>query len=77
MTFKASESTNWIRVFINDTLHLCVNKSRLNGLQAWRYGSEYCIEFYYENSSIFCSYDNEDMWKEILNLFSDKLFIFK
>lgn len=73
MIFKIDENTDWIRVFINDTLHLMVNK-KFVGMQSWKYEKEYCIEFHYENTSIFCSYDKREIWEEILKLLSDRLF---
>lgn len=78
MNLRINENTDWIRIFINEKLHLLINKNKLNGFQSWKYnGTEYCIEFHYENSTIFCSYDNEEMWTQILALFADRIFCVK
>lgn len=50
MDFKMKENNDWIKVYINDTLHLFLNKKKLSGFQSWKFGKEeWCIEFSYPN----------------------------
>lgn len=75
MEFKLEEINDWIKVYINGTLHLFLNKKKLSGFQSWKFGKkEWCIEFSYPNSTIFCAYDDEEKWKSILALLDKNLF---
>lgn len=75
MTYKISESNGWAKIYINDILHLLINKKKLTGIQSWKYDEEWCIEIYYDTSTIFCAYDNAEMWMQILCLLNDRLLV--
>lgn len=65
MSISLKENNEWIRIFINEILHLMFKKKDFMGLQSWKFKEEYNIQFYLKDSKdILCSYDNEEIWKK-------------
>lgn len=56
-----------IRVYFGDLLHLHVKRSKLLGIQSWRYGdNNYFIEFTMEGNAIVCEYDDNEKFSAVL-----------
>lgn len=57
-----------IKVLFGGTIHLSLRRSKLLGLQSWRYGeSNYFIEFTMAGGGVITSeYDDVEKWKVIL-----------
>lgn len=65
-----------LKIFINDILHLSIEKKNYRGLQSWISGSlyhNYYIELYIKDIKIRLEYDKEDIWKTILDLLNKNL----
>lgn len=59
----------YIKIYINDLLHLSIKVSEYIGIQSWIYpGSTtpYNIEYYTKSKKILTQYDSIEKWKTIL-----------
>ena len=57
-----------LRIYINDTLHLYIQRSQLGPFQAWRDGPKhFSIEYHLANGQkLLTEYDTPEKWKAIL-----------
>lgn len=76
--FKLSIADNQIKIYLNDTLHLCLKQDELIGIQSWVKGDthqSYWIEYTLKDREILTGYDCIEKWKEVLKLLdSNNLF---
>lgn len=57
-----------IKIVFNGSLHLHVKKSKLLGVQSWRYGdNNFFIEYIMDGNTITTEYDDVDKFKFILS----------
>lgn len=56
----------FIRVRIDDVLHLHIDRTRLLAVQSWKYPGRYTIEFTTECGTVLCEYASETTWLLIL-----------
>jgi len=58
---------NYLKIFIDDTLHLAVDTTKLRGIQAWLYTEDFLyIQYYLSDTKIKCEYNSPKIWKEVL-----------
>jgi hypothetical protein len=56
-----------LRIYFGDTLHLHVKRSKLLGVQSWRYGeNNYSIEYTMDGNNILTEYDDKEKFEAIL-----------
>lgn len=57
-----------IKIRFGGVLHAHITKSKLLGVQSWRYGpKKFSIEYVMVGGSILTEYDSEQKWKTILH----------
>ena len=57
-----------IRVYINDTLHIDVQRSKLRGIGSWQWANGYfAIEFIFERNRMLVEYETRERWKAVLD----------
>lgn len=60
-----------IKIFVNNTIHICINQKQFLGVQSWVTNNRWYIEFYCKgNKKILCEYDSIKKWNKILSLLS-------
>jgi len=73
--YRLEENSSQVKIFINDVMHLLINKKKLVGIQSWKYGhEEYVIEISYDTCNTCCSYDTKEKWENVLKLISESLY---
>ena len=75
---KITVQTNFtsVKIYFNDILHLCFDRSKLVGLQSWVEGKDvyrYRIEYTFDDNVILTEYDDKEKFNTILKEM-DKLF---
>lgn len=56
-----------IRVYIDETLHIDIRRSKLQSISAWRWANGYfAIEFILDRNRMLLEYETEDLWKAVL-----------
>lgn len=74
LKYKITTNGSFLKVFINNLLHICVVQKDIIGIQSWLEGSNwYVIEIYTTNKTIKCEYDDYEKWSKILNLLNQNL----
>jgi hypothetical protein len=70
LKFKNEIKGNFVRIYINDTLHVMFKTEEFIGIQSYINDDDvHCIEVYTKNQKILLEYDTKEKWKEILKLF--------
>lgn len=64
---------NTIKIYIDNILHIHIERDRFLGLQSWRWNSKFVIEFTLTTNTIVTEYEDIDMWKTILDLLDKNL----
>lgn len=60
---------SFVKIYIDDLLHLSFKQQDFAGIQSWKEGANwYDIEYYLGDTKILCAYDDFDKWKAILKL---------
>jgi hypothetical protein len=58
---------SYIKIYIDELLHLSAPKEDIVGFQSYLQGHIYCIKYYLRNNSeILCEYEKRELWEEIL-----------
>ena len=70
--------SRFTKIYINDILHLAIDRSKLIGLQTWKNDtnnvSVYYVEFYFDGEkSIRSEYNEIDKFKKIMELLDNAL----
>jgi hypothetical protein len=74
--YEVTVNGRTLRIYINEVLHLAIDREKFIGLQSWIEEVDwFCIEYYYLGSDpILSEYDDFEKWKEILRLVNQNLF---
>lgn len=73
MNYRAETKHGWLKIYINDLLHVAVKIKDLSGVQSYFRGEEwFCIEFYTEKI-ILCEYNSKEKWIAVLKLIENNL----
>lgn len=64
-----------IRIYINGILHLRLPRDKNTKLQSWIEGhtKQFIIEIWCANHQDLMSYDNKELWKDILKILDENL----
>lgn len=74
MTVTVDLAFDSLRVRFGTVLHLHVKRSKLLGIQSWRYGEKnYFIEYTMEGNAITCEYDDKEKFEAILKRLDELL----
>lgn len=75
MRYNLIKEYPFIKIYINDILHLKFKEREFLGIQSWKEGKElFCIEYYFQNDQVILSeYDEMEKWIEILKLIEKEL----
>lgn len=66
-TVQVIESHQWIKVYINNLLHVAVHRDQWIGVHSWLEGQErWCIDWELKDKTINSEYNKEDLWRQIL-----------
>ena len=70
--------SNYIKIYINDVLHLAINRKKLDNVQTWKNDtndqSVFYIEFSYRNGDkVMSEYNDSEKFKSIVKLIDDNL----
>jgi hypothetical protein len=70
--------SNNIKIYINNILHLSINRNLLCGVQSWidvtNNISIYSIEFYFKDSTkMLCQYNEKEKWENIIKNIDNNL----
>lgn len=68
MYIRLEKDFYWISIYINDVLHVLLDRSMFIGIQSWLEGDDkYVIEYYFkEGASITTEYNSKDKFEFIL-----------
>lgn len=68
MSLTVEQDFDSIRIKFGDVLHVLIWRSKLLGVQSWRYGpKKFSIEYAMMGGNILTEYDDETKWKTILS----------
>jgi hypothetical protein len=62
-----------LKIFIDETLHLYLDKDKLLGIQSWISNDKYLIEYTLIGNTITTEYNSHEKWVFILNLLNENL----
>ena len=71
ITIKSEFSV--LKLFIDGTLHLYLDKDKLLGFQSWISNDKYLIEYTLVGNTITTEYNSHEKWEFILNLLNENL----
>lgn len=68
-TYNLTFQNGYIKIYINDLLHVYFKSSNLVHIQTWVADSKFAIEYTFrEGENLFSEYDEIDKWKEVIKL---------
>lgn len=74
MTFDLKIKGSWVKIYIDNILHVQFKQQDFEGIQSWKEGPNWFdIEYYIKNRSMLTAYDDVNKWKEILKLIDERL----
>lgn len=74
LKYKLTTKGGFLKIFINEILHIAIKQVDIMGVQSWKEGSGYyVIRFYTKNRKITCEYDDIEKWSKILGLLNQNL----
>lgn len=70
--------SNYLKIYINDILHLAINREKLDNVHTWKNDtndqSVYYLELFYNNGTrVMTEYNNAEKFKSIIKLIDDNL----
>ena len=70
MKYEFKYDYPYVKIYINDFLHLKFNKLEFIGAQSWVSGNDlFCIEYSFKNDqTILSEYDSQEKWIGVLEL---------
>lgn len=71
ITIKSEFSV--LKIFIDGSLHLYLDKDKLLGIQSWISNDKYLIEYTLVGNAITTEYNSHEKWIFILNLLNENL----
>lgn len=67
ISVRVERKTDFVKIFINDLLHVQFRAEELYSLQTWMEGKEqFWIRYYLKSGVMNCYYYNQDLWKSII-----------
>jgi len=67
--YEVKIHNNYIKIYLDDTLHVAIKQSDLIGIHAYKNADcTYCIEYHTPTKMIVCEYNTPEKWKSILKL---------
>lgn len=74
MTTRLEIKGKYVKVYINELLHLMFDHQSFQGFQSWKEAKNwFSIEIYLKDREILCAYDDEEKWSQILKLLDSNL----
>jgi hypothetical protein len=75
MNITSTSNTDYIRIFINNTLHVYILKENLLAINSFNNAeNDYSIQINFKsNNTIFLQYDNKQKWVAVLKELNSKL----
>lgn len=73
LEITAKTGFNNLKIFIQKTLHLHIERDKYLGLQSWKHQGKMCIEITLTTNKIILEYDTVEKWEKVLNLLNDNL----
>lgn len=64
---RVERKTDFVKIFINDLLHVQFRTEELYALQTWMEGKEqFWIRYYLKSGVVNCYYYNQSLWTSII-----------
>lgn len=74
MTITYDTRSEFIKIFIDDILHLAIRTSDVKTIRSWTNGESLCgIDMYFTGSVSKVEYNSTEKWGEVLRIINENL----
>jgi hypothetical protein len=74
MNITSVSNTDFIRIFINNTLHIFIVKENLLAINSFNNAeNDHSIQIHFKTNTILLQYDNKQKWINVLKELNSKL----